>query len=526
MNKYFKLLNEKFSKLIEADEVDIKPIEKPVGELVDEPEGEPIELVPFTIDDITKEANKVFQNSEWEIWKPTSENGMILLSKSTRWLRGNTWSLEKKTGYDEISSESWTLKNWDNAYVIINKQKPEKKFLFQAGWGGMYSPSFARYSMASWVLKQNSATMSKWFANQNFQFVSNRLKTVVASADFKKAGGVYTYPPKAQIPWGDRKDATKIIITPGTTRINSNAFYNFNTIKEVEIPDSVTVLGNASFAHMEKLAGIKLPPNLVTIGDNVFYDCISLKSVIIPNKVRKIGDSVFSGCSKLETLFIPSSVKTMGKILREWGERDTFKNLTIYCEAQSKPEGWDEDWNSPHAEENWNRETGTWVSKNIKKIENVIWGASKPAVTEEVKENNEDEKEVDLEVIPYAKPTFEVDGWVVMSTSVKASPVELADGKILDWNPEIYSNPDNEESIPDFEGYVFFNLNSNKRATPQETYLHDSRYPEDVVIWEGGVVPFINLIEYSESEKLKKWAIEKFPDVKSLKETMVGYMVF
>jgi hypothetical protein len=457
MNKYFKLLNEKFSRLIEEDEVDIKPIEKPAGELEGEPEGEPIELEPFTLADITKEAKKVFQDSNWEIWKPTSENGMILLSKDTRWLVKHTWSLEKRTGYDEISSESWTLKNWGSAYIIINKQKPEKKFLFQVGWGGMYSPSFARYSMASWVLKQNSSTMSRWFANQNFQFVSNRLKTVVASADFKKSGGVYTYPPKAQIPWSDREDATKIIITPGTTRINANAFYNFNTITEVDIPDSVTALGNSSFSSMEQLASIKLPPNLVTIGDSVFHDCNSLKSVIIPNKVRKIGEGVFSSCSKLETLFIPSSVKTMGKILREWRESDTFKNLTIYCEAQSKPDSWDENWNATYVGETWSPETQTWSYRDIKKIENVIWGASKPTVSEELNEDNEDDlegsDEIEFKSLPEVKVLYEDSEWKIFKSVTFDSIIEYAGSdKIgLIW----------AESI--MRGYYYINGNINER---------------------------------------------------------------
>jgi hypothetical protein len=315
--------------------------------------------------------------------------------------------------------------------------------------------------MASWVLKQNSSTMSRWFANQNFQFVSNRLKTVVASADFKKSGGVYTYPPKAQIPWSDRENATKIIITPGTTRINANAFYNFNTITEVDIPDSVTALGNSSFSSMEQLDSIKLPPNLVTIGDSVFHDCNSLKSVIIPNKVRKIGEGVFSSCSKLETLFIPSSVKTMGKILREWGENDTFKNLTIYCEAPSKPESWDENWNATYVGETWSPETQTWSYRDIKKIENVIWGASKPTVSEELNEDNEDGKEDDLEgsdeiefkSLPEVKVLYEDSEWKIFKSVTFDSIIEYAGSdKIgLIW----------AESI--MRGYYYINGNINER---------------------------------------------------------------
>ena len=43
-----------------------------------------------------------------------------------------------------------------------------------------------------------------------------------------------------------------------------------------------------------------------------FRDCKSLESVEIPNSVTKIGDYAFQGCKSLSSVEIPSSVKKIG----------------------------------------------------------------------------------------------------------------------------------------------------------------------------------------------------------------------
>jgi hypothetical protein len=52
-------------------------------------------------------------------------------------------------------------------------------------------------------------------------------------------------------------------------------------------------------------------------------------------------------------------------------------------------------------------------------------------------------------------------------------------------------------------------------------------YPNDINIYQGGSVPMSNLLNYAESDKLRKWVINKFPEYKDdMIEHMVGYMVF
>ena len=106
------------------------------------------------------------------------------------------------------------------------------------------------------------------------------------------------------------------------------------------IPDSVTSLGDYVFYCCKTLKSITIPNSVTSIGAEAFHDCTSLESITIPNSVTYIGDYAFYSCTSIETITLPNSVTRIG--------RYAFYGctaLTINCEAESKPEGWDSTWN-------------------------------------------------------------------------------------------------------------------------------------------------------------------------------------
>lgn len=75
------------------------------------------------------------------------------------------------------------------------------------------------------------------------------------------------------------------------------------------------------------------------ISDYEFYGCDQLNNVNCYS-LTSVGASAFENCTNLETIILYDGVTNVGE--------NAFKGctgLTIYCEAESKPEGWNEKWN-------------------------------------------------------------------------------------------------------------------------------------------------------------------------------------
>lgn len=156
------------------------------------------------------------------------------------------------------------------------------------------------------------------------------------------------------------KDKTELVCYPGgktdasytvpntVTRIGSDAFYS-DYLTSITIPNSVILICDGAFNNCLKLTSIAMPNSVISIGNNAFFNCPKLTSISIPNSVTSIGDEAFWGCSSLTSIAIPDSVMSIGC--------DSFDHCTnlkdIYCEVESKPEGWSNDWNKSNATVHW-----------------------------------------------------------------------------------------------------------------------------------------------------------------------------
>lgn len=98
----------------------------------------------------------------------------------------------------------------------------------------------------------------------------------------------------------------------GATSIRSYAFYGYQTLVRVEIPDNVTSIGLYAFYTCYKLTSVVIPNSVTSIGASAFYTCASLTSIIIPDGVTTIGASSFYACEKMTSVVIGNSVTTIG----------------------------------------------------------------------------------------------------------------------------------------------------------------------------------------------------------------------
>ena len=118
--------------------------------------------------------------------------------------------------------------------------------------------------------------------------------------------GLCAYAYKGTMPKG-----TSIIIKEGTKSIE-DAFVNCSWLASVDIPNSVTSIGNWAFYNCSGLTSVDIPNSVISIGARAFENCSGLTSVKIPNSVTSIGTAAFSGCSGLTSVDIPNSVISIG----------------------------------------------------------------------------------------------------------------------------------------------------------------------------------------------------------------------
>lgn len=101
------------------------------------------------------------------------------------------------------------------------------------------------------------------------------------------------------------------------TEIGQQAFKSCKKLISVEIPESVTKIGNGAFDY-SGLSSVNIP-NSVTIIENNAFSSTQLTSIRIPGNATQ-WERAFAGCSKLTTVIIESGIKKI--------EKGAFANCT------------------------------------------------------------------------------------------------------------------------------------------------------------------------------------------------------
>ena len=151
-----------------------------------------------------------------------------------------------------------------------------------------------------------------------------------------------------------------LVIPEGVTIIGRHSFYNCQTIRKITIPESVKIIGYNPFTNCSNLSLINnsreyfyedgalynnektdliyysiptpekhfaIPLTVKKIGRCAFFSCKNLEHVEIPEGLTYIERSAFAKCSKLRDINIPDSVN----VIDEWAFVDcsSLKEVSI-----------------------------------------------------------------------------------------------------------------------------------------------------------------------------------------------------
>ncbi len=126
---------------------------------------------------------------------------------------------------------------------------------------------------------------------------------------------------------------------PGLGNGNKEGVFEKLSVKTVEIPSCVTIIGDKAFKDCQQLTELKISQssNLSYINDNsfegcttlehidfslapiaalyeeAFKNCTSLKSILLPDSITLIEQGAFYGCSSLLEINLPNELTELGK---------------------------------------------------------------------------------------------------------------------------------------------------------------------------------------------------------------------
>ena len=115
------------------------------------------------------------------------------------------------------------------------------------------------------------------------------------------------------------------------TAIAPRAFWQ-SAITEVQIPNSVTMIGEAAFADADDLASITLPLGLRDISRYMLAGT-AITNIVLPEGVTSIGQGAFEDCAMLRTVFLPASLRHIGNRAFGYCSRLT----EVYSDAPTPP---------------------------------------------------------------------------------------------------------------------------------------------------------------------------------------------
>lgn len=149
----------------------------------------------------------------------------------------------------------------------------------------------------------------------NFDFEKQRMLETVRLPSTLKVIGSYAF--------SGNKNLKSISLPEGLTDIHKNAFSGCEALAEVNLPASLKKIGQGVFRDCASLETVHFADDMSKffgkcvindweenlLSDEVFRNCKTLKSINLPTEIRIIGQKVFENCSSLNQIKLPDSLE-------------------------------------------------------------------------------------------------------------------------------------------------------------------------------------------------------------------------
>ena len=150
-------------------------------------------------------------------------------------------------------------------------------------------------------------------------------------------------------PISNQFSLNNLTIGPNVTTISAYMFSG-NPKTTIELPETVTALGDHAFDGFTNLTSFTIPKNITSIGEYAFANCTGLTSLTIPSWISTISVGTFQNCTGLKSFVIPNNVTSIGNfafngctamtgVVFEEGDEVLTLGYNNYQSRSTEPEG-------------------------------------------------------------------------------------------------------------------------------------------------------------------------------------------
>ena len=128
---------------------------------------------------------------------------------------------------------------------------------------------------------------------------------------FSGKGRMASYANASAVPWNSYvANITKAVVGEGITYLSSRAFVSSKQLASVELPESLTSIGEVCF-YQSGLASIQFPSALKVINNGAFWGAKLTGDIHIPETVTYIGTNAFNSCP-ITSVNLPAGLEGLG----------------------------------------------------------------------------------------------------------------------------------------------------------------------------------------------------------------------
>lgn len=124
-------------------------------------------------------------------------------------------------------------------------------------------------------------------------------------------------------------EVESVTLKPTTVGIYSGAFAGCHSLTSIELPESVSYIGDQAFLRCWKLTELRIPEGVTHIPRQAFAYCTWLKTLHLPSTIESIGVGALLDCTSLSVIDYAGSTQTWVRIQVESNWDKNAGNYTL-----------------------------------------------------------------------------------------------------------------------------------------------------------------------------------------------------